>query len=87
MGNLSTNKAFPWTADDYATSEIFQQIYVNFVRNGNPNGPGLPQWDTYNNNGDVPPVMLIDTNTRQVRDAKTHARYRKIDALIQARNK
>lgn len=57
------------------------------MRNGNPNGPGLPQWDTYNNNGDVPPVMLIDSNTRQVRDAKTHARYRKIDALIQARNK
>ena len=87
MGNLSTNKAFPWAADDYATSEIFQQIYVNFVNNGNPNGPGLPQWDSYNGNGDVPPVMLIDTNTRQVRDAKTHARYKKIDALIQARNK
>lgn len=87
MGNLSTNKAFPWTADDYATSEIFQQIYVNFVNNGNPNGPGLPQWDSYNGNGDVPPVMLIDTNTRQVRDAKTHARYQQIDALIQARNK
>ncbi|HCC86903.1 MAG TPA: carboxylesterase, partial [Prevotella sp.] len=78
MGNLSTNKAFPWTADDYATSEIFQQIYVNFVNNGNPNGPGLPQWDSYNGNGDVPPVMLIDTNTRQVRDAKTHARYQQI---------
>ena len=87
MGNLSTNKAFPWAADDYATSEIFQQIYVNFVNNGNPNGPGLPQWDSYNGNGDVPPVMLIDTNTRQVRDAKTHARYQQIDALIQARNK
>ncbi len=82
MGNLSTNTAFPWTADDYATSEIFQQIYINFVRNGNPNGPGLPQWDTYNHNGDVPPVMLIDTNTRQVKNAKVYNRYKQIDAFI-----
>lgn len=87
MGNLSTNAAFPWTADDYATSEIFQQVYINFVNNGNPNGPGIPQWDTYNTNGAVPPVMLIDTNTRQVRDAKTHARYQKIDTFIQANKK
>ncbi len=85
MGNLSTNTAFPWTADDYATSEIFQQIYINFVRNGNPNGLGLPQWDTYNHNGDVPPVMLIDTNTRQVKDAKVYNRYKQIDAFIQAK--
>ncbi len=85
MGNLSTNTAFPWTADDYATSEIFQQIYINFVKNGNPNGPGLPQWDTYNHNGDVPPVMLIDTNTRQVKDAKVYNRYKQIDAFIQAK--
>ena len=82
MGNLSTNTAFPWTADDYATSEIFQQIYINFVRNGKPNGPGLPQWDTYNHNGDVPPVMLIDTNTRQVKNAKVYDRYKQIDAFI-----
>ncbi len=87
MGNLSTNAAFPWTADDYATSEIFQQVYVNFVNYGNPNGPGIPQWDTYNNNGDVPPVMLIDTNTRQVKDAKVYSRYKKIDAFIQANKK
>lgn len=87
MGNLSTNTAFPWTTDDYATSEIFQQIYVNFVKNGNPNGPGIPQWDTYNHSGDVPPVMLIDTNTREVKDSKVYNRYQQIDAFIQAKLK
>ena len=85
MGNLSTNPAFPWGADDYAVSEIFQQMYVNFVKYGNPNGLGLPKWDTYNNNGDVPPVMLIDLNAHQVKDAATTARYHKIDAFIQAK--
>lgn len=87
MGNLSTNKAFPWNADDYAVSEIFQQMYVNFVKNGNPNGLGLPQWDTYNNNGDVPPVMMINVKSAQERNDKVENRYHKIDAFIQAKIK
>lgn len=85
MGNLSTNIAFTWKPCCYATSEIFQQVYVNFVKTGNPNGIGLPQWDTYNNNGDVPPVMIIDTDTHLVRDAAIDARYHKIDSFIQAK--
>lgn len=87
MGNLSTNPAFAWQADDYATSEIFQQIYVNFVKYGNPNGLGLPQWDTYNNNGEVPPVMLINTKSGQKRLPEAEARYHRIDELVQAHAK
>ncbi len=82
MGNLSTNTAFPWTTHDYATSEIFQQIYINFVKTGNPNGQGVPAWEEYNNSGDVPAVMLIDENTHQVKDAGVEARYHAIDKLI-----
>ena len=82
MGNLSSNPAFPWTTHDYATSEIFQQIYVNFVKTGNPNGQGVPAWEEYNNSGDVPAVMLIDENTHQVKDAGVEARYHAIDKLI-----
>ena len=85
MGNLSTNTAFPWNKDDYAVSEIFQQMYVNFVKYGNPNGLGLPQWDTYNNNGDVPPVMMIDVKSAQRRFPEVEARYHKIDTLIQSK--
>lgn len=82
MGNLSTNTAFPWTTHDYATSEIFQQIYINFVKTGNPNGQGVPEWEEYNHGGAVPAVMLIDENTRQVKDAKVENRYHAIDKLI-----
>lgn len=85
MGNLSTNTAFPWTAKDNAVSEIFQQMYINFVKYGNPNGLGLPQWDTYNNNGEVPPVMMINVDSKQARSAKVEARYRQIDQFIQAK--
>lgn len=85
MGNLSTNTAFPWTTDDYAVSEIFQQVYVNFVKNGNPNGLGLPKVEAYNKSGNVPAVLYIDLDSRQVQDAAITARYHKIDALIQAK--
>lgn len=46
MGNLSTNKFFDWKADDYAVSEIIQGFFVNFIKTGNPNGLGLPEWPT-----------------------------------------
>jgi para-nitrobenzyl esterase len=44
MGNLSTNKVFAWTPDDYKVSETMQGYFANFVKTGQPNGPGLPSW-------------------------------------------
>lgn len=87
MGNLSTGTGYKWDKDDYAVSEIFQQVYVNFVKTGNPNGLGLPRWDAYNGRGEVPPVMLIDVKSQQERFPDIEARYHKIDAMIQAKLK
>ncbi len=44
MGNLPTNKVYPWTAEDFLVSSLLQNYYANFVKTGNPNGLGLPQW-------------------------------------------
>jgi para-nitrobenzyl esterase len=44
MGNLPTNKVFAWTADDYKVSETMQGYFANFIKTGQPNGPGLPNW-------------------------------------------
>ena len=63
MGNLSTNKVFAWTPDDYKVSQIMQQYFANFIKTGNPNGNGLPKWPAINNTSPVP-VMHINVNTR-----------------------
>ena len=59
MGNLSSNKVYAWTADDYKVSATMQNYFANFIKTGNPNGTGLPVW-TPNTNGSQ--VKFIDIN-------------------------
>ena len=44
MGNLALNKVFAWTDDDRKVSHTMQGYFENFIKTGNPNGPGLPNW-------------------------------------------
>ena len=78
MGNLATNKVFAWTADDYKVSEIMQGYFANFVKTGNPNGQGLPQWPTANST--PAQVMRIDVDTRAQSD-HTRDRYLFLDSI------
>jgi para-nitrobenzyl esterase len=73
MGNLRYNKVYAWTPDDYKVSEIMQEYFANFIKTGNPNGGGLPQWPAATGNGTVQ-IMNIDVNTR-VEPDKTRERY------------
>ncbi len=81
MGNLSTNTVFAWNADDYAVSDIFESYYVNFIKTGNPNGLGLPEWTPINGQA-IAPVMQIDINTCQKSDPDMQKRYEIIDKAI-----
>jgi len=36
-----------WTTLDYQIEENLTNYWVNFAKSGNPNGPGLPAWKTY----------------------------------------
>ena len=42
-GNIPDHSGL-YTADDRELSETMQQYFVNFIRTGNPNGEGLPEW-------------------------------------------
>ena len=41
---LKSQAGVPWTDDDFKVSDAISSYWVNFVKNGNPNGNGLPDW-------------------------------------------
>jgi para-nitrobenzyl esterase len=78
MGNLSTNHAFAWGPEDYAVSKVMQEYFANFVKKGNPNGPGLPEWPTANQG--TAQVMHIDVQSGAKPDVERE-RYLFLDGI------
>ena len=78
MGNLALDKRYSWEPADYEVSKVMQAYFVNFIKTGNPNGPGLSEWPSYR----------ADSNYQRMRiDVESHAgpeayrnRYLALDA-------
>lgn len=81
MGTLPTNRIYNWQPADYMISDIFSQYYINFVKTGNPNGLGLPEWPSTNGKA-IAPVLQIDETTVVKTDAQMEKRYEFIDQLF-----
>ncbi|WP_339655397.1 carboxylesterase family protein [uncultured Maribacter sp.] len=78
MGNLHLVKDYAWTADDFKVSKDMMTYFANFIKTGNPNGEGLPNWEAAEPKDDSPSVMVIDTESKLI-DAKNDARYEFLD--------
>lgn len=76
LGNLDGNKVYAWTPEDYAVSKVMQEYFANFIKTGNPNGAGLPNWPKFSEGQ----RLLIDVTTRAVPE-KMRARYEFMDQL------
>jgi para-nitrobenzyl esterase len=63
MGNLPTNRVYDWQHEDYLVSTVMQGFFENFIKTGNPNGLGLPDWPAMNS-GDARSTMIIDVESR-----------------------
>ena len=80
MGNLELDKRYTWEPADYEVSKTMQAYFVNFIKTGNPNGPGVPSWPAYS----------ADTKYQRMRiDAKSQAepevdraRYLALDSVM-----
>lgn len=46
LDNLAV-RDWPWTASDRQLSDLVARYWINFARNGDPNGAGLPQWPLF----------------------------------------
>ena len=77
MGNLDSNTVYAWTADDHKVSRVLQDYFVNFIKTGNPNGPGLTPWPTFASGQ----RLIIDVNTAAEPAQAINARYRLLDSL------
>jgi len=79
MGNLDLDTRYTWDTDDHEVSKVMQAYFVNFIKTGNPNGAGVPEW----------PAYRTDNNYQRMRiDVQSHAepeshrdRYLALDAV------
>ncbi|MFZ4985465.1 MAG: carboxylesterase/lipase family protein [Blastocatellia bacterium] len=76
MGNLASNTVYAWTEDDYLVSRTMQQYFANFIKTGDPNGKGLPNWPQFRTNQ----KLIIDVQTRAAATPE-RARYDFLDSL------
>jgi para-nitrobenzyl esterase len=83
MGNLDLDKRYAWGPADYKVSEILQAYFANFIRTGNPNGPGLPDWPAYKSENKFQ-RMRLDVNSCAEREPHRD-RYLVLETLPQRR--
>jgi para-nitrobenzyl esterase len=76
LGNLKLNEVFAWTDEDYKVSNAMQNYFANFIKKGNPNGAGLPEWPALSTGK----LMRLDVESHAQPD-NTRARYLFLDQL------
>jgi len=79
MGNLDLDKRYTWEPKDYEVSKVMQAYFVNFIKTGDPNGPGLPEWPAYRADNNYQ-RMRIDVDSHAGPE-KDRARYLALDKV------
>jgi para-nitrobenzyl esterase len=75
---LKLREGVPWTDDDFAVSDTMSSYWVNFVKTGNPNGKGLPDWPESNGRDGFQVMHLLGASSHASAD-DARARYEFLD--------
>ena len=67
FGQLDSKTDVTWRDSDRRVSEVMQKYWSNFAKNGNPNGPGLPNWPPYTA-ADGWPIMILTAQPAAKKD-------------------
>jgi para-nitrobenzyl esterase len=68
MDNLKFLNNRPFEPADHALATLMSDYWVNFVRTGNPNGNGLPEWPKYNTSQNLVKVFDAESKTESLPD-------------------
>lgn len=81
LGNLPGNPVYAWTATDQRVSEVMQGYWAQFIKTGDPNGPGLPHWPVAadKDGGLLRQTIGAGTRTDIDRDASRYELLRRIE--------
>jgi para-nitrobenzyl esterase len=79
MGNLKLDDRYAWDPADFKVSETMQAYFVNFIKTGNPNGKGMPEWPSYTAAGNYQ-IMKIDVESKAMPQPHRD-RYLALDAI------
>jgi para-nitrobenzyl esterase len=74
---LDSKKA-EWQPEDRETSRVMAAFFANFVKTGNPNGTGLPDWPEF---GKTRQVMYLDGASKAAPEQQ-RARYEFLDTVV-----
>jgi para-nitrobenzyl esterase len=59
----------PWTDEDHKLSDMLGSYWVNFMKSGDPNGPGLPVWPAFSGKSADTMELGDKSGSRPVADA------------------
>jgi len=76
---LKSQEGVPWTDEDFRLSDVMSSYWVNFVKSGNPNGSGLPEWSKCDTANGYQVMHLNGKNVHATADA-VRGRYEFLDA-------
>ncbi|NWV00619.1 SASB hydrolase, partial [Upupa epops] len=58
------------TEEEKKLSRTLMKYWANFARNGNPNGEGLVEWPSYNQNEEYLEINLTQKKSRKLKEKK-----------------